>query len=92
MSDDRYRGADEVADLFGIPVEAIRRRAGRGEIQHTRIGRNYIRFSPEDIAAIREQFKVEASSPSPKTSRKPRRGRRLELVIRPPHAARRTTA
>jgi len=54
----------DVAEMFGIPVEAIRRRASRGEIPHLRLGHRFIRFTDDDIAEIERIFRVEAQ-PAP---------------------------
>jgi excisionase family DNA binding protein len=60
-TDRRYYTSAEVAEMFGIPVDAIRRRASRKEIPHIRVGRNWIRFSEENIAEIERMLRSRRS-------------------------------
>lgn len=55
----QYLTCAQVAALFGIPTEHIRRKAIKKQIPHTRFGRRHIRFSPEDVAAIERMHRVE---------------------------------
>lgn len=68
--DTRYLTCAEVAALFGIPAEHIRRKAIRREIPHTRFGRRHIRFSLQDVAEIEQMHRV-----LPLLAEKPRRYR-----------------
>lgn len=52
MSDRTY---DEAAAELGIPKNWLQRRAQARLIPHRRYG-SYVRFTDEDIAAIRKQF------------------------------------
>jgi len=49
----KYLTIPEVAELFGVCAETVRRRARKGEWPAVRIG-NQTRFGREDIEAIRE--------------------------------------
>lgn len=49
----KYLTIPEVAELFGVCSETVRRRARKGEWPAVRIG-NQMRFGREDIEAIRE--------------------------------------
>jgi excisionase family DNA binding protein len=80
IEDPRYLTCAEVAALFGIPAEHIRRRAIRREIPHTRFGRRHIRFSLQDVAEIERMHRV---LPLPLPTEKPSRsqGRRTQSRV-----------
>jgi excisionase family DNA binding protein len=79
IEDPRYLTCAEVAALFGIPAEHIRRRAIRREIPHTRFGRRHIRFSLQDVAEIDRMHRV--LPPPPETPRRSQAGRTQSRVI-----------
>ena len=79
IEDPRYLTCAEVAALFGIPAEHIRRRAIRREIPHTRFGRRHIRFSLQDVAEIERMHRV--LPPPPETPRRSQAGRTQSRVI-----------
>jgi hypothetical protein len=58
--DKRYYDCAEFAAMFGVPVEAIRRRVYKREIPHLRIGHRWIRFTDAHISEIERIFTVKA--------------------------------
>ncbi len=81
---ERYLTCAEVAALFGIPTEHIRRKAIRNQIPHTRFGRRHIRFSQEDLVEIARMHHVDPRLEAEPAPRRPRRRRSTSVSIQPP--------
>ena len=62
---DKWLTTKGLAELIGLAPTTVRDMVTRREIPHTRLGPKTVRFTPEDVAAIKEKFAEPAITATP---------------------------
>ena len=75
-----YLTTREVADLFRVSYETVRRRVAAGKWPAMIIGRQ-ARFGPDEIAAIRQSFVKRVPEPLPSGWERRQRNKRLRALL-----------
>ena len=66
----------EAAQLLGVTEHWLRKAVREKTVAHSRLSDRVVRFTDEDIAAIRERSRVEPEAPREKSSTAPKPTRR----------------
>lgn len=65
---EKWLKPEELAELVGLAPTTVRDMVTKRAIPHTRLGKKTVRFTPEDVEAIKKKFAEPAITATPSRS------------------------
>lgn len=62
---EKWLKPEELAELVGLAPTTVRDMVTKRAIPHTRLGKKTVRFTPEDVEAIKKKFAAPAITKTP---------------------------